>query len=241
MSKDECRLHQRVLNQLLEQLGDESAPSQPGLGIDVVLLDQALERRHIGLAHVLTDDRADRLHHFDPFERPREGDFLTLVLDRGRALHPLDQVNHERLGQLHHALHVGVGLVELEHGVLRAVPLIHALVAEDAADLEDAVVAADDEPFQIELERDAQVEVHVERVVVGAEGSRGRPPGQRLEDGCLDLDEAATLEEGPRFLHHPAAAQEDVHHLGIGDQIQVALPVAEFLVLQSVVLLGKGS
>src|SRR5205823_10111970 len=121
MPKDECRLHQRVLNQLLEQLGDESAPSQPGLGIDVVLLDQALERRYIGLAQVLTDDCADRLHHFDPIERPRERDFLTLVLDRGRALHPLDQVNHERFGQLHHALDIGVGLVELEHRVLRAV------------------------------------------------------------------------------------------------------------------------
>src|SRR5256885_2725948 len=184
VSKDECRLHQRVLNQLLEQLGDESAPSQPGLGIDVVLLDQALERRHIGLAHVLTDDRADRLHHFDPFERPRERDFLTLVLDRGRALHPLDQVNHERLGQLHHALHVGVGLVELEHRVLRAMPLIHALVAEDAADLVDPVVAAANQPFEIELERDAQVEVHVERVVVGAGGARAPPPSPQADDGA---------------------------------------------------------
>src|SRR6202048_1136739 len=49
----EGRLDQRVLDELLEQLGDESAPPQSRLGLDVVLLDQRLERRHIRLAHVL--------------------------------------------------------------------------------------------------------------------------------------------------------------------------------------------
>ena len=67
--------------------------------------------------------------------------------------------------------------------------------------------------------------------MVRAKGPRGRPTGQRLEDGCFDLDETATLEEGARFLHHAAPSQEDVHYLGIRDQIQVALPVAELLVL----------
>src|SRR5437763_6912064 len=241
VSEHERRLDQRVLNQLLEQLGDEPAPTQPGLGLDVVFLDQGLERGLVGLAHVLTDGCADRLHHLHPLEGPRERDLLALVLDRRRTLHPLHEVNHQRLGQLHHALDVGIGLVELEHRVLGAVPLVHALVAEDAADLEDAVVATDDEPFQIELERDAQIKVHVERVVVSSEGSRGGPAGQRLKDGRFHLNETATLEEGTRLFHHAAPDQENVHHLGIRDQIQIALPIAELLVLQSVVLLRKGS
>src|SRR5205807_4387580 len=107
-------------------------------------------------------------------------------------------------------------------------------------DLEDAVVAADDEPFEIELEGNAQIEIHVERVVMSSEGSRHRPTGQRLQHGRLDLDKAATLEKCPRLFDQAAAAEEDVHHLGVGDQVEVALPVAELLVLETVIFLGKG-
>jgi hypothetical protein len=158
-----------------------------------------------------------------------------------KAFHPLDQVNHQRLGELQHPFDIGVGLVELEHRVLRAVPLIHPLVAEYPADLEDAVVAADDEPLEVQLERDAQVEVHIEGVVVRAKGARRRPAGHRLQNRRLDLDECAAAEKGPGLVHQAAAAEEDIHHLGIRDQIKVALPVTELLVFQAVVFLGQRS
>jgi hypothetical protein len=72
--------------------------------------------------------------------------------------------------------------VELEHRVLGVVLVADALVAEVAADLVDRVEAADDEPLEVELEADAEVEVVVEGVVVGHEGSRvgaarARPAG----------------------------------------------------------------
>jgi phage terminase large subunit-like protein len=53
---------------------------------------------------------------------------------------------------------VGVGLVELQHGELGIVLRADALVAEVAVDLVDAVKAADDQPLQIKLRRDAQKE-----------------------------------------------------------------------------------
>ena len=56
------------------------------------------------------------------------------------------------------------------------------LVAEVAADLEDALEAADHQPLQVQLGRDAQVEVEVERVVVGDERSRG---ARRRTIGCI--------------------------------------------------------
>ncbi len=100
MAEHERRLHQRVLDQLFEQLGDQAAPSKPRLGIDVVLLDQSLEHRHLGLQQVFVNHLADRLDHLDAFEGPAESDFLSLVLDGGRTLRPLDEVNDERFGQL---------------------------------------------------------------------------------------------------------------------------------------------
>ena len=70
---------------------------------------------------------------------------------------------------------VGVGLVELEHGELGVVAGRQALVAEDPADLEDLLEAAHHQPLQVQLGRDAQVEVGVEGVVVGDE-RLGRAP-----------------------------------------------------------------
>src|ERR1700694_4638166 len=47
----------------------------------LALLHALLDRRDIGLAHVLTYHLANRLHHLEPFEVSGEGNFLALVLD----------------------------------------------------------------------------------------------------------------------------------------------------------------
>ena len=66
----------------------------------------------------------------------------------------------------------------------------HALVAEDAADLEHALHATDDEPLEVQFERDAQVQVEIERVVVGDERASVGAAGVDVQDRRLDLDEA---------------------------------------------------
>ena len=107
----------------------------------------------------------------------------------------------ELLGERHHVAVVAVGLVELEHRELGVVPGRQALVAEHPADLEHPLEAADHEPLQVQLRRDAQEELHVERVVVGGERLGQGAAGDRVEDRRLDLDEAAVLE--------PAAGEAD--------------------------------
>jgi hypothetical protein len=77
---------------------------------------------------------------------------------------------------------------------------VDALVAEDAADLEDAVDPADDEPLEVQLEGDAQRHVEVERVQVGREGARRRAAVDGLQHRGLDLDEVALVQhvaDGP--------------------------------------------
>ena len=104
---------------------------------------------------------------------------------------------------------VGVGLVGLEHGELGVVLPGDALVAEDAADLVDAVVAADDEPLEVQLQRDAQEEVLVEGAVVRDEGRGGGAAGLRLQHRRLDLDEAAVVEEAADGGDDGGARAED--------------------------------
>ena len=65
-----------------------------------------------------------------------------------------------------------------------------ALVAEDPPDLEHALHAADDQPLEVQLERDAQVQLHVERVVMGDERPSVGAAGLDVQHRRLDLDEA---------------------------------------------------
>ena len=65
-----------------------------------------------------------------------------------------------------------------------------ALVAEDAADLVHPLHAAHDQPLEVQLERDPQVQLHVERVVVGDERPGVGAAGLDVQDRRLDLDEA---------------------------------------------------
>jgi hypothetical protein len=104
---------------------------------------------------------------------------------RSRSLLPTSHVvpaaaparrRQQLLGEPHHVLVVEVRGVELQHGELGVVEPVHPLVAEVLADLVHPLHPAHDQPLQVQLVRDAEVERHVERVVVRHEGARRAPP-----------------------------------------------------------------
>ena len=100
----------------------------------------------------------------------------------------------QRLDALHRVPVVRVRLVPLEHRELGLVLVGDALVAKVLADLVHALEAADDEPLEVELGGDAEVEVGVELVRVRHEGVRERAAVAGLENRRLDLDEALVVE-----------------------------------------------
>ena len=136
---------------------------------------------------------------------------------------------------------VGVRLVPLEHRELRVVGGVHALVAEVLAELVDALEAADDQPLQVQLGGDTQVELAVERVVVGGERPGRRPAVKRLQNRRFDLDEALGVEEAAHGRDHPSAGDEQLARVLVGDQVELAPAKARLDVGQPVVLLGRGS
>ena len=138
-----------------------------------------------------------------------------------------------------HVAVVGVGLVPLEHRELGVVLVREALVAEVLADLVDPLEPADDQPLEVELDRDAQVEVAVERVVVGGERPRERAAVERLQHRRLDLEEAALVEPAPDGGDHLRAQDEQLARLLVRDQVELAVAVAGLDVLEPVVLLGR--
>ena len=109
-----------------------------------------------------------------------------------------------------------------------------AFVAEVSADLEQLVDAAHEQPLEIKLQRDAQIKIAAERVVMGLERLRRRAAGNRLHHRRLDFHEAAVVEKIPDLVDDLAALEEHFLHLRIRDQIEVTLAIANFGVFEPV-------
>ena len=140
---------------------------------------------------------------------------------------------------VHHVVDVGERLVRLHHRELGVVARRHALVAEHPADLEDPVHAADDQPLEVQLERDAQVQRHVERVVVGDERAGVGAAGLDVQHRRLDLDEAAVVQRAAEAGDHRVADVERPAGVGVDDEVGVALAEAGVGVGQAVPLVGQ--
>ena len=139
----------------------------------------------------------------------------------------------------HQRLVVDVGPVELEHRELGVVLGRDPLVPEVTVDLEHPFDAADDQPLEVQLGRDPQVELEVEGVVMGDEGPGQRAAGDRLHHRRLDFEEAACRQELAHRRDGPAARLEDAADFGIHRQVEIALAVARLDVAQAVPLLGQ--
>ena len=98
---------------------------------------------------------------------------------------------------------------------------------------------ADGQPLEVELRRDPEVQIHVERVVMRDERPRQRAAGDRLHHRRLDLEVAARRHELADRGDDPAAGLEDAARVGVDDEVEVALPVADLDVGQAVPLLGQ--
>src|ERR1022692_4503834 len=86
----------------------------------------------------------------------------------------LCDVTDHALHQFHHALVIAERLIRLDHREFGIVFAREAFVAEVAADLEHLVHAADEQALEIQFQRDAQIKIAAERVVMRLEGLRRR-------------------------------------------------------------------
>ena len=116
-----------------------------------------------------------------------------------------------------------------------------AFIAEIAIDFKHALESADNQPFEVEFRRDAQVEVRIERVVVRDERAGRGPAGNGLHHRRFHFEEPVFGEIGADARHDPAAGFKHGMDVRVGDQVHVALPVPGFDVRQAVPLFRKGT
>jgi hypothetical protein len=83
---------------------------------------------------------------------------------------------------------------------------VDALVAEVAVDLVDALQAADHQALEVQLRRDAQVQLQVQRVVVGGERLGRGAAGDVMHHRRLHFQEAARVQPA-RIARRSASAR----------------------------------
>ena len=160
-------------------------------------------------------------------------------IGHGAAVHLPRHFHDQFLCQLHQVMIVCVRLVELEHGEFGIVLGRNTFITKVAVDFVDAVEPTHNQPFQVELRRDTQVEGKIQRIMVGAKGPGGGSPGDRLHHRRLHLDVSALVKKMPDRLKYLGSFDENRAHIGVHEQIDVTLPVAKFNVSQAVVFLRE--
>ena len=105
---------------------------------------------------------------------------------------------------------------------------VDAFVAEIVADLVDALEPTDDEPLEVQLVGNAQIQWHVERVVMRQERPGRGAAVLRLEDGGLHLQVAQSVQVATHGRDHPRPGHESPPHLRMHSQVGIPLPVSLF-------------
>ncbi len=223
----ECRLAELRLAGRVVDLAHDLARAPDIEPLDAVFvgdLARPLDRHR--RVHRNTGVLLDQSSHRHPAPRRLQVDVAVVDPDHRGAERVLRGGRHDRLGQLHHVVVVAERLVGLEEGELRVVAGVEALIAEHPADLEHPVHPADDEALQRQLERDSQVHLDVERVVMRYERPRRRAAGLAQENRGLDLPEPALAQHAAGGRDDGRADRERLARRRVDDQVEIPLAVA---------------
>ena len=136
---------------------------------------------------------------------------------------------------------IGVGSIELKHREFGIMPGGDALISEVSVDLVDPFESADQKPLEVQFGRDAEIQVHVQRVVMGPERPCRCAARNGLHHRRLDFEITPRIQKIADGLHDPGTQDKDLLDVGIDDQIDISLTVAEFHIGKAMPFFGKRS
>ncbi len=116
-----------------------------------------------------------------------------------------------------------------------------ALVPEIPVDLVHFLETTDGESLQIQLRRNAQIHWHIQGIVVSDEGLGGGTTGDGVKHGGFDFHETPVIKEPADKTDRRGTHFEQLATLWIDDEIDITLPIAQFLVRKAVIFIRQGA
>ena len=217
------------------------AAQAAGLDRFAEVLDLGLEEFRIGQLGIgeFRMFALDGLIDGQAMERLGEIEFTPLINEDFLAQRFARGMAEQAFGEVHERVVVRIRLVELHHREFGIVARAEAFVAEIAVDLEDLLETADDQALEVELGRNAQELLHVERVVVRDEGLGRGAARDRVHHRRFDFHEAVAGHVIADRRHDGRTGAEGEARFLVHDQIDVALTVLHFLVGEAVELVRQ--
>jgi hypothetical protein len=148
---------------------------------------------------------------------------VLAVFDLGGACHLLGGIGDHLLGQFHHLQIIRVCPIEFQLREFRVVLERHTFIAEVAPDLINAFHVTDKQTLEIQLERNAQVHILIQFIVMRHERTRCRAAIQRLEDGRFHFKEIVVVEKSAQGFDKLCTLAERLAHIGVDCEVGIAL------------------
>ncbi|MPM79415.1 hypothetical protein SDC9_126448 [bioreactor metagenome] len=136
-------------------------------------------------------------------------------------------------------MEIGISCVHLKHREFRVVGRVDSFVTEYATDFINLFHAADHKAFQVQLQRDAHVQFHVQCIVVRDERSCGSSACHVMQCRCFDFQIAQSVQVGSDFADDLAALHELIETFFVADQVKIALTVFLFNVRQAMIFVRQ--
>ena len=181
----------------------------------------------------------DGLLEGEPVPGRRQIHAPAAVTDHQGPADLASDVTEQLLGEIHQFPVGGIGPVELHHGEFGVVLDGNPFIAEIPVDFKNPVETAHHQTFQIQLRRDPQEQIHFQGVVMGHKRFGRGSAGDRLHHRGFHLEIIVLDHEIADQVDDPAARAENLANLGIGQQIEITLPIAGFHIGQAVPFFGK--
>src|SRR5579864_4050026 len=195
----------------------------------------ARSRRHSSACRPIIKDG---LAHGEPLETPKIEFLSTEAHFRGTADF-FRQFAQQRLRQLHQLPVVAIRLIKLEHRKFRLMDGINSLIAEIAVYFVHTVKTAHNQSLQIQFRRDAQVQIHVKRVVMRDEWPRRSSAQNRMHHRSVNFHVAACVEKLAQLADDLRPLDKNFSRLLVYDEVQIPAAVSNLRVRKPVPLLRK--
>ena len=183
----------------------------------------------------------DSFDHGHSVPGRRQVDFLVDIGNLHRAVQLHGQLGYHFFRNLDDVFQIAVGLVQFYRRKFRVVARVDAFVAEAAVHFIDSFQTADEQALQVQFRRNAQVNIHVEGVVVGLEGTGSRAAGNRVQHRRFYFQKAPFVQILTNALDNLGPFNKRVFYFRIDDEIQIPLAIARFLIRQAVEFFRQGT